>query len=436
MAARGAALSDEAFVWAWLPGATTPVVAGVVERTSAGLSFTYAESYLARAEVIPLYSPELPLRQGIIDPGPGLRFAGSLRDAAPDAWGQRIILARRSESGLAIDPDDVLTFMLDSGSDRIGALDFQPDPREYRGRGDPADLDELISAGSRFAEGEVFSEALAAALMHGTSVGGARPKALLSTREPGQPARHVIAKFSLTSDPYPVVKAEAVAMSLARRVGLNVAGTSLIQRVGRDVLLVDRFDRPGTIGSVAGIEGERRLVVSALTLLGLGEEFGRYATYPAIADQIRRRFNDPAATLRELFSRLVFSILISNTDDHARNHAAFWDGNALTLTPAYDLSPQARSGDTAAQAMAMTRDGARASRLAVAKRAAGDVFNLSDDDAAATIDEQVTIIREQWAEAADEALLTAADRQLLWERLILNPAVFYPEDAAFDAIGP
>ena len=177
-------------------------------------------------------------------------------------------------------------------------------------------------------------------------------------------------------------------------------------------------------------------MVSALTLLGLGEEFGRYATYPAIADQIRRRFNDPAATLRELFSRRVFSILISNTDDHARNHAAFWDGNALTLTPAYDLTPQARSGDTAAQAMAMTRDGARASRLAVAKRAAGDVFNLSDDDAAATIDEQVTIIREQWAEAADEALLTAADRQLLWERLILNPAVFYPEDAAFDAIGP
>ena len=94
-------------------------------------------------------------------------------------------------------------------------------------------------------------------------------------------------------------------------------------------------------------------MVSALTLLGLGEEFGRYATYPAIADQIRRRFNDPAANLRELFTRLVFSILISNTDDHGRNHAAFWDGKALTLTPAYDLTPQARSGDTAAQAMAI-----------------------------------------------------------------------------------
>ena len=170
------------------------MVAGVVERTSAGLSFAYAESYLARAEAIPLYSPELPLRQGIIDPGPGLRVAGSLRDAAPDARGQRITLARRAESGLAIDPDDVLTFMLDSGSDRIGALDFQPDPREYRGRGDPADLDELISAGSRFADGEVFSEALAAAVMHGTSVGGARPKALLSTRERGLSAYNLICR--------------------------------------------------------------------------------------------------------------------------------------------------------------------------------------------------------------------------------------------------
>jgi serine/threonine-protein kinase HipA len=126
--------------------------------------------------------------------------------------------------------------------------------------------------------------------------------------------------------------------------------------------------------------------------------------------------------LRELFCRIVFNICIGNTDDHARNHSAFWDGDALTLTPAYDLCPQPRSGTEANQAMAIGRQGQRASQLDVCREAA-EVFLLSRTQADQLIDELVVVIREQWDDAADAARLTGADRRLLWGRQILNPYI-------------
>ncbi len=97
-------------------------------------------------------------------------------------------------------------------------------------------------------------------------------------------------------------------------------------------------------------------MVSALTLFGLDEMMARYASYETLAEIIRHRFVEPKDTLRELFSRLVFNILCGNNDDHARNHAAFWKGDSLTLTPAYDICPQARTGNEASQAMLIAGD--------------------------------------------------------------------------------
>lgn len=108
----------------------------------------------------------------------------------------------------------------------------------------------------------------------------------------------------------------------------------------------------------------RRAQVSALTILGLDEWGARYASYEALADQVRERFTKPKATLRELFSRLTFNVLVGNTDGHARNHAAFWDGAELTLTPAYDVCSLPRTGGEASQAMAIGRDGYRLSQVA------------------------------------------------------------------------
>ncbi len=135
-------------------------------------------------------------------------------------------------------------------------------------------------------------------------------------------------------------------MKLAAKVGLNVAPVLLRSIGGRDVLLVERFDREMTREGVF-----HKHMLTALSLLGLHEMEARYASYRHLADLIRQHFDSPEATLRELFRRLVFNVLIGNTDDHARNHAAFWDGQSLQLTPAYDLSPQLRIGYEANQTM-------------------------------------------------------------------------------------
>ncbi len=126
---------------------------------------------------------------------------------------------------------------------------------------------------------------------------------------------------------------------------------------------------------------------------------GRYATYHGLADLIRQRFTEPTATLRELFGRIVFNICVSNTDGHARNHAAFYrfdpGGIDLTLTPAYDICPQPRSGQSAEQALAIDRGGNRASRLKLCVQAAHH-YQLTAGQAQEIIDAQVATIEAQW----------------------------------------
>lgn len=183
------------------------------------------------------------------------------------------------------------------------------------------------------------------------------------------------------------------------------------------MLLIERFDR------VASSEGwQRRSLLSALTLLGLDEMMARYASYEELAEIIRRDFDDAAATLRELFGRLVFNVLCGNTDDHARNHAAFWDGKSLSLTPAYDICPQSRTGNEATQAMLISDDDRR-SRLATCLTAA-PAFLLTEAEAIELIENQIASIRDNWADACDLADLTETDRRLLWSRQFLNAYAF------------
>lgn len=401
-----------AYVWVWLPDATEPVVAGRLDERGSVVSFTYALSYRSRPEAIPLYLPELPIRPGEQVPRSG-RVAGCIADAGPDTWGRRVI--EHTRAGASTDLGD-LDYLLASGSDRIGALDFRPERDRYDPPPAPAPLplDQLAEAADRVEQGEPLSPALDRALLHGTSVGGARPKATFVDDD-----RHLIAKFSSAADPYPVVKAEYVAMALAERVDLTVAPVSLTTALGKDVLLVERFDRPPG--------GARRLMVSALTILGLHDAdgiAGRYASYADLADQIRARFTAPDATLRELFARLTFNILVGNTDDHARNHAAFWDGRNLTLTPAYDICPQNRSGEEATQAMAYGEDDERRSQVARCVERAG-TYHLDAAQARAIVDHQIDVIRRDWPEVCELAGLTAVERERLWGRQILNPYALY-----------
>lgn len=396
------------FVWVWLPDATEPVVAGRLDPVGPIVNFTYGRSYLERGNAIPLYLPELPLEPGQISPLVG-DIAGCIADAGPDAWGQRVILNRLTGRADA-DTTELgpLTYLIESGSDRIGALDFQTSPTEYVPRAmEHAALDELAESAERVEREIPLSPELDQALLHGSSVGGARPKALLGDGE-----ATLIAKFSSTTDTFPVVKGEFLAMKLARRAGLEVAPVRLTKAHGRDALLVERFDRPGG--------GQRRAMVSALTMLGLDEAGARYGSYADLADLVRARFTEPRATLRELFSRIVFNILCSNNDDHPRNHAAFWDGAALTLTPAYDICPQLRSGGETAQIMAIGRDGWRMSQVAGCVERAG-IYLLSEAEAREIVDNQIETIEGQWEEVCDLAELAEGARAAFWQRQFLNP---------------
>ena len=223
-----------------------------------------------------------------------------------------------------------------------------------------------------------------------------------------------IAKFSASNDTYSVVKVEYIAMRLAALCGLTVAPVKLVQASGKDVILIERFDR---IKVESG--WTRKSMVSALTLFGLSEMTARYASYEELAQIIRVRFKEPKKNLKELFYRLVFNILCGNNDDHARNHAAFWDGKDLTLTPAYDICPQARTGNETTQAMKIIGNNGY-SQLKTCLMAAHH-FLLSEKEAIEIFDIFQNIIRDNWDNICDEAQLTKVDKSLFWGRQFLNP---------------
>lgn len=404
--------ATEAFVWMWLPAAVEPVVAGRLDLDGERLLFTYGASYRRRKNAISIYEPELPLHEGGIAPLNGLPMAGSLRDGSPDAWGRRIIINRltgKKPDVAGVPEIGELTFLLQSGSDRIGALDFQASATEYVPRlAANASLDELMEAATLIERGMPLPPALDQALNHGTSVGGARPKALIDDG-----GRKFIAKFSATNDTYSVVKAEFIAMRLATACGLNAARVSMARAAHKDVLLIERFDRTHTTHGWI-----RHAMVSALTMLGLDEMMARYASYEDLAELIRHRFTDPNDTLKELYGRICFNVLCGNTDDHARNHSAFWDGRMLTLTPAYDICPQGRTGNEATQAMLIKGDG-RASTLATLLAAAPD-HHLKEAEAAALIEHQIEAIAAHWQAVCDAAALSPVDRKLFAGRQFLN----------------
>lgn len=408
-----------AYVWTWLPGATEPVVCGRVDTYGAEVRFTYGASYLGRSDAVPLQPTDLALTPGQKRPPTGLDAHGVIRDAAPDSWGMRVLLRCLAGTG-AVDTDEIplVGYLLASGSNRIGALDFQRSPTDYSPRNTEGQLREIVEAGDRLARGLPFSPEIDDALTYGTAVGGARPKAVIVDDHPGHP-RELIAKFSVSTDTFPWMQAEAIGMELARRCGLDVPATELTSSAGRDVFLVERFDRPG--------DGARLTVLSGLTLLGLHELAGaRYGSYVDLADLIRVSFAAPGETLRELFTRIVVNVLIGNTDDHPRNHAALWDGEVLRLAPAYDICPQPRSTGETAQAMAFGSDGRRTARLTACADAAG-IYQLTRPEATDIIDRCATVVCDGFDDACETVGASDATRHLLWRRAVANESVFYED---------
>jgi serine/threonine-protein kinase HipA len=310
-------------------------------RGSESATFAYATEYLARADSYEL-DPALPLVAGQQQTSAGRRVFGAFSDCAPDRWG-RLLIGRaeqqriRREGGAARSFGEI-DYLLGVRDDlRQGALRFR-DPEtgiylaeETAGVPHLLDLSTLLNAAERLERDEASEAELQTLLHGGSSLGGARPKAHVLDAAGGI----AIAKFpSAASDEWDVIRWEAVALTLARAAGVSVPRSALHPVDGKPVLIVDRFDRKGDL---------RFAYVSTMTMLEAAD--GEQGSYLDIAEVIERNSPSTADDLRQLWRRVAFSILISNTDDHLRNHGFLRDNTAgWSLSPAFDLNPDPRPG--------------------------------------------------------------------------------------------
>jgi serine/threonine-protein kinase HipA len=299
-------------------------------------SFVYDDSYLARPGAYAL-DPALPLVAGSLPAPPGRVVFGAFADSLPDRWGRMLI--RRAEraraGGAGTDPRWIseVDLLLGVRDDlREGALRFRlgdhPPFLGAENSGAPvlADLPGLLDLAARAERDTADYEDLRRLVRAGSSLGGARPKVHVVA-----PAGRVaIAKFpNVSSDTWDVMAWEKVALDLARDAGVTVPRSELLPVAGHHVLIVERFDRR---------DGARVGYASALTMLQAG--YGDRRSYLEIAAVIEERSAAVTEDLHELWRRIAFSILISNTDDHLRNHGFLRGrGDGWALSPAFDLNP-------------------------------------------------------------------------------------------------
>jgi serine/threonine-protein kinase HipA len=373
---------------------------------SESATFSYREDYLQRADAYEL-DPGLPLRAGQQQTPVKQPLFGAMSDCAPDGWGRRLLRRAEAERASAahtrqrgLTEVDVLLGARDDL--RQGALRFRGhDSERYlavenEGVPHPIGLPRLLNAAEELERDEPTSEDLHLLLHGGSSLGGARPKAHVLDTE----GRLAIAKFpSPTADDWDVIRWESVALTLARDAGIAVAEHDLHVIENRPVLVVRRFDRD---------DGERIGYVSAMTMLQARD--GEQASYLEIGQAIEERSPDAGTDLRELWRRVVFTILISTTDDHLRNHGFLRKSTAgWSLSPAFDLNPNPEGG-AKQLATAIDEHDTRAS-IARALEVAG-LFRVSPRQAHAIVAE-VSAATERWREIARARGLGAQQIALL-----------------------
>jgi serine/threonine-protein kinase HipA len=329
----------ECFVYIILPGQTESVAAGRFEitadrRGNALGRFVYGKKYLARPEAVAIDPVELKLSGDTYETVRLKGVFGALRDSGPDYWGRRVIEKNAGQASLG-----EIDYLLFSADDRAGALGFglgpePPGPR--RNFNKTLELEKL----QKIAEALMAEEELEPGdevvqvqnlLLIGTLMGGARPKAVVEDNE-----GLWIAKFNRPDDRWNNTRVEHAMLELARACGISTASSRVEQIGGKDILLVKRFDREKT-----GKGYTRARMISGLTLLRADElpEAGNRWSYVSMSEELRRIVGAPKKDAPELYRRMVFNALISNGDDHPRNHALLAKDHAWKLSPAYDLTP-------------------------------------------------------------------------------------------------
>jgi len=371
-------------------------------RGSESATFAYLPEYLTRPGAYEL-DPALPLVSGQQQTPVGRALFGAFADCAPDRWGRRLM--QRGERRRARQERNAersfgeIDYLLGVRDDlRQGALRFRdPDSGAFLAddvTGVPSllELPRLMGAAERLEREEATAEDLVTLQRGGSSLGGARPKAHVLDAD----GRIAIAKLpSPTTDAWDVIRWEAVAHALARRSGLTVPRSNAHVFGDKAILVLDRFDRRGDC---------RIGYASAMTMLEATD--AEAGSYLDVADAIERHAPSAAADLRELWRRIAFSILISNTDDHLRNHGFLRTSSAgWTLSPAFDLNPDPAPGPKfLTTAIDYDDHSASVERL----MAVAEHFRLSPDDARAILREVLSGTRQWHAQARALGLGPAA----------------------------
>lgn len=304
-------------------------------RGSEVISFEYHPDWLTEKVRFSL-EPALTLNRGAFAPARGQQIFGSIGDSAPDTWGRRLMQRaerRRAErEGRAVWTLMEIDYLLGvSDISRLGALRFRLTGEEQfqspTAAGVPAmlELGRLLQITERILRDEETDEDLQMIFAPGSSLGGARPKASVLDRR----GRLSIAKFPKETDEYGIEVWEAIAMQLAARAGIRTPEHELITVTEKPVLLSRRFDRHG---------GTRIPFLSALSMMSLKD--GDHGSYPELVDILAQYGAEASTDAQQLYRRMVFNVMISNVDDHLRNHGFLWKGpGGWTLSPVYDLNP-------------------------------------------------------------------------------------------------
>ncbi len=396
-----------AYVYLQLPQSLEVVTAGFYELDfPQGVptgTFVYNPSYLDRPDAVPLEPFELPLTPGRKLTVKLKGIFGSLRDASPDAWGRRIIEKHTGRPDLT-----EIDYLLQSPEDRAGALSFgrhKLPPEPARQFNQIIQLEALLAAAEQFMRGEAAGEHRLPAqwselLQPGTSMGGARPKNVVEDAE-----GLWLAKFPDPCDRWSNARVEAGMLALAKECGLRVARHRVERVAGQDVLLVQRFDRELTAKGYL-----RHRMVSGLTALAADDSHTDRAkwSYLLLADEVRRRSARSDEDLEELFRRMVFNALISNTDDHPRNHALIATTAQWELAPAYDLTPNPlTSPDKRDLALTCGRYNRYANRSNLLSQ--HGQFKLSLAQALAIVDHIQNVVSARWHAVLRQQGTTQAD---------------------------
>jgi len=304
------------------------------DRESA--SFEYDKGWLSHPEKFAL-EPAIILTQGAFHTQASQRIFGAIGDSAPDRWG-RVLMRRansknaraKGEAPKTLHEIDYLLMVNDES--RQGALRFSLapsgpylSPKNRKSIPPLVDLPKLLSATERYLDDDESAQDLKLLLAPGSSLGGARPKASVRDKD----GSLAIAKFPKKDDEYNVVAWEAVALKLAEKAKIKVPKSRLENILGKSVIVISRFDR----------EGKNRLpFLSAMSMLGAKD--GEQHSYIEIAYALAQYGAQPNIDMIELWRRMVFNILISNTDDHLRNHGFIYvRQEGWKLSPSYDLNP-------------------------------------------------------------------------------------------------